>query len=1082
MRNFKKIFFAAILVAGSALFANGASAANQSEARLLRFPDIKGDKIVFSYAGDLYITSSNGGVSRRLTSSIGYEMFPKFSPDGKMVAFTGQYDGNTEVYVIPAEGGEPKRVTYTPTLGRDDIGDRMGPNNIVMDWTPDGKKILYRTRSYTFNDFTGQLMMVPVDGGLSERVPLKNGGFANFSPDGKELAYNYIFREFRSWKRYEGGMADDIRIFNFQTKESKKITDNVNQDVFPMWSPDGAKVFYASDRDSYMNIYEYDVKTEATKQITNYKEYDVKFPSSGDNYIVYENGGYIHKLDMNTGKWEKINVSINNDIAWSRPEWKDLSGSLRSISISPNGERLLGVARGDLFSIPAKNGITYNLTNSSDANDKIADWSPDGNGYAYVSDKDGEFNIWYVDSKGKDKRITNVKTHILGFEWSPDAKKIAWSEKMNTLNILDVASGKNTVVEKSELSPMNDYSWSPDSKYLVFTRPGKDVNFIVVYNTLTGDKQQVTDEWYNSSGGNFSKDGKYLLFSSARTFSPTYGQTEWNHVYTNMNKVYILPLAIDADIPFAPQNDTVALANVKTSADQKKPEAPAKTDIQYDFTNIKSRIIELPVTAGYYGNIHMIGNNVYYSTRGGMKMYDIDKKKEIELKANLIFSAGYKKALAISGRNMQVVDIPKAAVTVTSPISLKGVKKLVDYRKEWMQIYNESWRQMRDYFYAKNMHGVDWNMVQKRYSQLVPHINHRSDLAYVIGEMIGELNVGHAYSQNGEHPEAPRVQMGLLGAEFSRDKSGFFKIEKIIEGANWSKETRSPLSMPGLGVKEGDFIISINGRSLKETNDIFEYLAGTANSIIEIEVNTKADATGARKILVEPIADESGLRYFSWVQNNIKKVSEATNGEVGYIHIPDMGVPGLNEFVKHYYPQLSKKALIIDDRGNGGGNVSPMITERLQRTITYFSMHTNQKEGSVNPVGTFQGPKVLLVNEYSASDGDLFPYRFKHNKLGKVIGRRTWGGVVGYSGSVPVVDGGSIVTPSYAPFAADGSGWIIEGTGVAPDIDIFNDPYKEFMGEDTQLNKALEVIKQQMKEHKYLPATIPPFPNKAPKK
>ena len=431
---------------------------------------------------------------------------------------------------------------------------------------------------------------------------------------------------------------------------------------------------------------------------------------------------------------------------------------------------------------------------------------------------------------------------------------------------------------------------------------------------------------------------------------------------------------------------------------------------------------------------------------------------------------------------MQVIDIPKGPVTVSTSISLAGVKKLVNYHQEWMQIYNESWRQMRDYFYAKNMHGVDWNKIQKRYAQLVPHINHRSDLAYIIGEMIGELNVGHAYSQNGEHPEAPRVNMGLLGAEFSKDKSGFFKIEKIIEGANWSKETRSPLTMHGLGVKEGDFIVSINGRSLKETNDIYEYLAGTANSIVELEINTKPEIAGSRKILVEPISDESGLRYFSWVQNNIRKVSEATNGEVGYIHIPDMGVPGLNEFVKHYYPQLTKRALIIDDRGNGGGNVSPMITERLQRTITYFSMHTNQKEGDVNPVGTFQGPKVLLVNEYSASDGDLFPYRFKHNKLGTVIGRRTWGGVVGYSGSIPVVDGGSIVTPSYAPFAADGSGWIIEGTGVTPDIEIFNDPYKEFMGEDEQLNKALEVVKKQMKEYKYLPATLPPFPDKSPKK
>lgn len=1073
-----------------------------NEARLLRFPDIQGDKIVFSYAGDIYIVAANGGTARRLTSNIGYEMFPKISPDGKMIAFTGQYDGNTEVYVIPAEGGEPKRITFTPTLGRDDIGDRMGPNNIVMDWTPDGKKILYRTRSYTFNDFTGQLMTVSVEGGLSEKAPLKNGGFATYSPDGKKLAYNYIFREFRTWKRYEGGMADDIRIFDFDTKKSEKITDNVNQDIIPMWSADGKKIYYISDRDDHMNLYTFDVSARTTEQLTKYIDYDIKFPSIGNNSIVYENGGYIYKFDLASKKAEKISISINNDFSYSRPEWKDLSKSIRSISISPNGERLLGGARGDIFSIPAKNGITYNLTNSSAANDKNADWAPDGNGFAFVSDKDGEFNIYFVDSKGKEKKLTDEKTHILGFEWSPDAKTIAWSEKKNTLNLLDVATGKSTQIEKSDISPMNEYSWSPDSRYIAFTRSGKDVNVVMLYDTKEKSKIQITDNWYNSGSANFSKDGKYLLFSSARTFVPTYSQTEWNHIYTNMSKIYILPLTKDADVPFAPKNDTVALvkaeapapaptpaeaktpkpdANAKPAATPAKP-APAKKDLIYNFENLADRVIELPVEAGNYGNLHMIGNNVYYSSRRGTFMYDIEAKKETDLKANLIFSAGYKKALAIvAGQSMQVIDIPKGAVTITTPISLAGVKKLVNYREEWMQIYKESWRQMRDYFYAKNMHGVDWDKVYKRYEQLIPYVNHRSDLTYIIGEMIGELNVGHAYSQNGEHPEAVKVSMGLLGAEFSKDKSGFFKVDKVIAGANWSKETRSPFTMPGVDVKEGEFILAINGKSLKETNDIYEYLIGTAGNTVEIEVNSKPEFAGSRKVLVEPLADESALRYLNWVENNTRKVSEATNGEVGYIHIPDMGVPGLNEFVKHYYPQLTKKALIIDDRGNGGGNVSPMIIERLQRTITYYSMHTNQKEGDVNPVGTFQGPKVLLINEYSASDGDLFPYRFKYNNLGTVIGRRTWGGVVGYSGSVPVVDGGSIVTPSYAPFAADGSGFIIEGTGVAPDVDLANDPYKEFTGEDEQLNKAIETIKQQMKDFKYKTPTIPAYPNKAPK-
>ena len=384
---------------------------------------------------------------------------------------------------------------------------------------------------------------------------------------------------------------------------------------------------------------------------------------------------------------------------------------------------------------------------------------------------------------------------------------------------------------------------------------------------------------------------------------------------------------------------------------------------------------------------------------------------------------------------------------------------------------------MRDFFYAKNMHGVDWQGVYEKYKVLIPHVNHRTDLTYVIGEMIGELSVGHAYSANGEHPTPARIPMGLLGARFKKDPSGYFKVTKIIE-ANWNEATRSPLTMPGVEVKEGHYILAINGKSLKETENLFSELIGKAGKTVELTVNTRPETAGARQVLVTPLSDESQLYYYNWVQNNIRKVSEATNGEVGYIHIPDMGVDGLNEFVKHYYPQLGKKALIIDDRGNGGGNVSPMITERLMRTPHFYTMHTNQTSGSVSPVGTFLGPKVLLVNEYSASDGDLFPYRFKFNKLGTVIGHRTWGGVVGYSGTIPVVDGGSIVTPSYAPFAADGSGFIIEGHGVDPDILLENDPYLEFNGEDQQLNKAIEVILEKLKTEKKEVPAIPEFPVK----
>lgn len=1058
--------------------------------RLLRFPHSVGDKLVFSYGGDIYLAGVDGGVARRLTSDIGYEMFPRLSPDGKFIAFTGQYDGNTEVYVMPSEGGEPLRLTYTATLKRDDLGDRMGPNNVVIGWTPDSKQILFRSRQYSFNDFTGQLFLVSVEGGMLTEVPLKNGGFASYAPDGEKLAYNYIFREFRSWKRYTGGMADDIRIFDAQTKKSEKITDNIHQNIIPMWSPTGEEVYYISDRGGIMNLYAYHTKTKQTRQLTAYDDYDIKFPSIGDQRIVYELGGEIHQYDLATAKSARIPVQVRNDEPYARSVWMDVKDQITDRAPSPDGKRVLVAARGDIFSLPAQEGITYNLTNSSNAHDRSPAWSPDGKYISYISDKDGEFNIYIRElASGNEKKlIDGLKGYIFGYQWSPDSKKIAWSEKQNTLNISDVATGRHELVEQSGIGPLNSFNWSPDSRYITYVRPGKAMSDIVIYAVDSKQKHLITDGWYNVGSPNFSQDGKYLLFSSARTFSPTYSRTEWNHAYVNMNKVYILPLSKDALNPFAPKNDGMEVkAEAETGAagsgkDKGKGKAveKEKKGIEYVFDDIERRIIELPVIAAdYYSNLHMFDQNVFYNRGGGTMVFDLKSKKESAANGRLQFTPGYKKGLAISGNSFQVVDMPVTSASVSKAVPVNEVKRLVNYTEEWTQIFDESWRQMRDFFYAKNMHGVDWDRTHLLLKDLLPYVKHRTDLTYIIGEMIGDLNVGHAYSQNGECPKVRRIPMGLLGARFKKDQSGYFRVERIIEGANWNEKTRSPLTQQGVDVKEGDYILSINGRSLKDVPNLFMELIDKAGKTVELEVNTKASPNGARKVLVVPLADESQLYYYDWVQNNIRRVNEASGGEVGYIHIPDMGPDGLNEFVKHYYPQLTKKALIIDDRGNGGGNVSPMIMERLLRTPDFYTMHTNQTEGSVSPVGTFLGPKVLLVNEYSASDGDLFPYRFQYNKLGTIIGRRTWGGVVGYSGSIRVVDGGSIVTPSYAPYAADGSEFIIEGRGVTPDIDVENDPYLEFNGTDQQLEKAIELILEKLKtERKDIPA-IPEFPDKS---
>ena len=527
------------------------------EARLIRFPHINGKQIVFSYAGDLYTVSDQGGTARKLTSDIGYEMFPRISPDGKYIAFTGQYDGNTEVFVIPSAGGIPRRLTYTATLNRDDLGDRMGPNNIVIGWTPDSKHILFRTRQFTFNDFTGQLMTVPAEGGEAVEIPLKNGGFASYSPDGKKLAYNYVFREFRTWKRYQGGMADDIRIYDFDTHQSQKITDEIRQDIIPMWSADGNKIYFISDRDDIMNLYVYNLSDKTTRQLTFNKDYDIKFPALGGDQIVYEQGGILYKFDTRTEKASPIPVEIDNDQNWARPEWKDVSGQISRMDVAPNGERVVVAARGDIFTLPAKSGITYNLTNSSNANDRNPQWSPDGKWIAYISDKNGEFNIWLRDAfTGEEKMLTkDLKTYIFDLKWAPDSRSILWSEKKNTLNLTQVSDGKTEVIASSGVGPINSFNWSQDSRYITYIQPGKEMDNIIIYDRNSKEKHQMTDGWYNVSSPNFSKDGKYLVFVSARTFNPTYSSTEWNHVYNNMNKIYILPLTQDATIPFAPEND-----------------------------------------------------------------------------------------------------------------------------------------------------------------------------------------------------------------------------------------------------------------------------------------------------------------------------------------------------------------------------------------------------------------------------------------------------------------------------------------------------------------------------------------------
>ncbi len=1045
------------------------------EARLLRFPATNGTEIVFSYAGDLYSVPIQGGEAVRLTSHIGYEMFSKFSPDGNTIAFTGQYDGNTEVYTVPVKGGEPLRLTYTATNVRDDIGDRMGPNNIVMGWTPDGKNIIYRNRITT--GFSGRLYTVDKEGGLSTGLPLPEGGFCSYSPDGKKLAYNRVMREFRTWKYYEGGMADDVWIYDPAAKSVENITNHKAQDIMPMWI--GDKIYFISDRDRTMNLFVYDTKSKQTSKVTHFTEYDIKFPSYHGNIIVFENGGYVYTLDVTKGSPEKVNITLTSDNIYSRNEIKDGKDYITNVSISPEGERLVVTARGEVFDLPVDKGVTRNITRTPGSHERNAQWSPDGKHIAYISDKSGETELYLHDVKnGTLTQLTNNNdTYIRSLTWSPDSKSIVYTDRENRIALVNITSKQKTILLQEPADEPRSVSFSPDSKWITYTRRTEN-NFNVIYVMDLASKKEyaVTDKWYESYSPTFSNDGKYIVFSSARDFNPMYGNKEWNHVYTfnNSSAVYLSLLSKDTPSPFLNKD---AVVNEKKMPEKKDSTVQVKIDIE----GIAERIVRLPVDAGSYRNFYMDGGKVYYSKGSNTMVFDLKTQKEetIVEGASMYIDYGNKKALFVKRKQYFVTNIPKSKTDLKENVSLSDMKIAIDYKQEWNQIFDEAWRVYRDGFYVSNMHGVDWKAMKKKYEVFLPYVKNRLDLNYIIGEMIGELNCGHAYVNPGETKRAEKIKLGLLGAEISRDKSGFFRIEKILEGASWSKALRSPLMEPGIQVKKGDYIVAIDGVPTNTVKDMFALLVGKADVATELTVNNTAKLEGAQKVIITPIDNESELYQYEWVQNNLKKVEQASNGKIGYIYIPDMGVEGLNEFARYYYPQLDKEGLIIDDRANGGGNVSPMILERLSREPYRLTMGRGTNRIGTIPNGTQVGPKVCLINKYSASDGDLFPWGFKALGLGKLIGTRTWGGIVGISGSMPYMDGTDIRVPFFTSYDAKTGAWIIENHGVDPDIEIDNDPIKEWNGEDEQLNRAIEEVMKELKDRQPLkPIPAPRIWNK----
>ncbi|MEY2543965.1 MAG: tricorn protease, partial [Verrucomicrobiota bacterium] len=1079
------LLFLSVYCSLSILAASAQSLPNTT--RLLRFPTTNDREIVFCYAGELYTVGKDGGVARRLTTAPGYTSFPRFSPDGKQVAFTSEYDGNREVYVMPGDGGTPKRLTISATLGRDDVSDRMGPNNIVMAWENTKPLVVFRSRMKSFNDFIGSLFTVGLDAELPQQVPVPRGGFTSFSPDDSKMAFNRVFREFRTWKHYRGGMADDIWIHDFKTGATDNLTNNPAQDICPMWGPDN-KIYFISDRDGRMNLFVVDLASKETKQLTSFKDFDIKFPSIGKGSIVFEQAGYIWRYDLKSGQAAPVPIEIKEDLALGRSALVDAAKHIESVNLAPDGERTIVVARGDLFSVGARNGTPRNLTKTSNAHERDAVWSPDGKWIAYNSDATGENELYLraQDGKGDAVQLTNgADTYYYAALWSPDSKKLLWSDRLQRLRYVDVATKAVTQVDQDKYGEIEVFNWSPDSQWVAWGRPEENgLSRVYLYSLASKQQTAVTDNWYGSGEPVFSDDGKYLLLSSARDFKATFGEEEFANVYRDMERVYLVTLAKDTENPLGPKSDEVGKAEQKREkekakeAEEKKPEEKAAGEkkpeekkpeakpkkpvvVKVDTDGIQNRIGGLEITPGNYRSIRMVEDRIFYLRRTAgddtgdedddgdgrdrkshLCSYSMEDRKETVIGDVNDYQIAFdgKKMLVKIKKDYAIIDLPKDKIeTKDHEHKIEGLDMQLDRHAEWNQIYFECWRHMRDFFYSPTMNGVDWKAMRDKYAALVPFVNHRNDLTYLLGELIGELNSGHTYVAGGERPDTPRVKLGLLGAELSRDPaSKAYKIDRILPGENWDKHTRSPLTAIGVNVKAGDYILAVNGTPVSSLPNIYQALIGTADKQVILRVNSKSSDAGARDVTVVPTASEAPLYYLDWVQKNIDYVAKKTNGDVGYLHIPDMGRPGLNEFTKLYFPQIRKHALIVDVRGNGGGFVSPLVIERLRRAFVMVGIGRNGMP-QPDPGQSFMGPMVTLINEFSASDGDIFPFRFKSLGLGKLIGKRTWGGVVGIRNSLPLVDGGQFFKPEFALYSKDGKDWIIEGHGVDPDIVVDND-------------------------------------------
>jgi tricorn protease len=1066
--------------------------------RLLRYPDVSRDKIAFVYAGDVWVVERAGGTARRLTSGMGEELFPRFSPDGRWIAFTGQYSGTRQVYVITIDGGEPRQLTYYNDVG--DMPPRGGIDNQVMDWSPDGRYVLFNAHRLPWSDRMARPYVVPVDGGMERPLVVPEGGTGMYSPDGKKYVYAPISREFRTWKRYRGGRNSDLWLYDLEANTSEPIVESPYTDQLPSWV--GDTIYFASDREGGKgNLWAYETKSRQTRRVTNHADFDVLWPSAGPDAVVYENGGYVYLYDTAKGKSERVPIRVYGDFAGTVPYFEKVKDNIQNGDVSPTGVRAVFEARGDIFTVPAKEGEPRNISNSQGVRERGVAWSPDGRWISYLSDRTGEYEIYLrrQDGSGDERKLTTgLDAWTFTPAWSPDSKKLAFGDKKQRLRILDVESGKISDADRSTRNDITTYVWSPDSRWIAYTKTAEtQYSTIWLYSLDSNRAAQLTSSLTSDANPVWDPKGRYLYFTSNRDFNLTFSNFEFNYIYTNPTRVYVGILAKDGPALFlptsdeekpketppppqpagerpqqpaaAPQQTPPAAQNGDKQVEVTPPPAPA---MKVDFEGFEQRVRAIPGPPGNYGNLAATDSGVLYATGAPgapprVELYNVEAKEKqpiLEGTANFTISADRKTILFQGGNGYGILPLKPGQKATDGQLALDKLDMKVDPRLEWRQMYVDAWRILRDWFYDPNMHGNDWNAVRARYEPLVDFVATRGDLDFIFGELAGELNAGHAYVSPGESRfVVERVDSGLLGADIAADPSGYFKIEKIYPGENWHADFRSPLTEPGVNVKTGDFILAVDGRSTKSVKNFYELMEAKADQVVTLTVNSRPDPSGAREERVRPITKETNLRYLDWVLSRREMVEKLSGGRIGYIHLPNTAVEGNRELFKYFYPQSNKDALLIDDRYNGGGFIPDRMIELLDRPVLNYWSQRGLEPGST-PAFSHSGPKLVLVNGYSSSGGDAFPYYFRKRGLGKIVGTRTWGGLIGISGNPALVDGGNISAPRFRFLDTEGK-WDVEGVGVAPDVEVVDRPEAVAKGHDPSLERGVQMLMQELEAH-----------------